>query len=822
MANVIIDIPGVGKVQAENAASEETLLKLLAAFEKFAPGSPQGSTQTTNAQRNRASATRNEEENRQREQTKKSFLNSGGALANLTKSAIALGAQFATQYDEMARNPIAAGAGAINNTIDAVSGLTKATVGAIPFIGGFASAAAEAAATIAHVANDIFAKEFQKSVDMLHSFSKAGASFSGGMIEMRNTAHDAALNMTQFQQAAAASSEDFRNAGFTQAEGAKAMAAGMKASVKVIGKSGNTLRDEMLAMGYSYEEQGAIMAQYMSQQKASGNLNKMTTEDIARGTREYAKNLKVISDITGQDAKKLMEKARTESMRGALLGKLDAKQQEAYKQSYSTMMAMGPEMGPKLQQALTQVMAGGPVTDPIIAGNKDIMNMLKETSGQINSGNQDMVSNTQKNLSKASEAIRSHGESSTDLASLYGADSPVVQGMAAMQNAFRSFQLPADAAEKSATAAEKSATATDGLTKGFQKLTAQTTQQSIAMEEFVGSNLDTYAILAADAFKTQVDLMRKAINLTTGLVKDTSWYDKLTDFLQNSFNGIFGYLGEKLANGVEYLLNTGTDALLDKVYSTIANALLYIKDTGEKVGSTIADGLLIIKDFGEMVGSDIADALLWPKTLPSKVIDFATNFWIDIKTSVIELKQKIVNGLVESWNMVTKAISDIGDSILGFFKNITDKIANFNIVDIVKGGAKELWNSLLGSSTEARANGGPVNQGKPYLVGERGPEIVVPNSTGTVIPDVSKLVSNNEPSVSQVTDTVTNNKPSVSQVTDTVAKTIGATDTSFTNLSSVLTQISEQMQIQQQKYDIIIDYLRSTMDINKKILYAQS
>lgn len=35
----------------------------------------------------------------------------------------------------------------------------------------------------------------------------------------------------------------------------------------------------------------------------------------------------------------------------------------------------------------------------------------------------------------------------------------------------------------------------------------------------------------------------------------------------------------------------------------------------------------------------------------------------------------------------------------------------------------------------ARANGGPVSGNKPYLVGERGPEIVVPGKSGTVIPN---------------------------------------------------------------------------------------
>ncbi|MCF7788395.1 MAG: hypothetical protein K9N47_19905 [Prosthecobacter sp.] len=36
---------------------------------------------------------------------------------------------------------------------------------------------------------------------------------------------------------------------------------------------------------------------------------------------------------------------------------------------------------------------------------------------------------------------------------------------------------------------------------------------------------------------------------------------------------------------------------------------------------------------------------------------------------------------------------------------------------------------------EAKAKGGPVKAGKPYLVGEKGPEIIVPKQSGTVVPN---------------------------------------------------------------------------------------
>jgi hypothetical protein len=40
-----------------------------------------------------------------------------------------------------------------------------------------------------------------------------------------------------------------------------------------------------------------------------------------------------------------------------------------------------------------------------------------------------------------------------------------------------------------------------------------------------------------------------------------------------------------------------------------------------------------------------------------------------------------------------------------------------------------------GQIPEARANGGPVVSGRPYIVGERGPEVVVPQQAGYVIPN---------------------------------------------------------------------------------------
>jgi hypothetical protein len=57
-----------------------------------------------------------------------------------------------------------------------------------------------------------------------------------------------------------------------------------------------------------------------------------------------------------------------------------------------------------------------------------------------------------------------------------------------------------------------------------------------------------------------------------------------------------------------------------------------------------------------------------------------------------------------------------------------NRTANLNIIE--RGGAG--YGDRFGGP---KANGGPVTAGTPYLVGERGPEIVVPGRSGTVIPN---------------------------------------------------------------------------------------
>lgn len=547
MASVTISIPNIGNVVAENAATEETLLKLLKAMEKIggAAGGEGKKAQDDllKAKKDETDASKKQikstteltgEQKKAREETEKfksqlkdtgnNFVNFVG---NIGKAAISLTAQFATAYQSIANNPIGAAAGIINTGIDLVNQGTKVAtgfIGMIPFVGQgmkqAADAAADLAAALAKTANDIMAAEFKKSVAQLQQYTKAGASFAGGMIEMRNIAHDAGVSMEIMSKAAAAASADIRTIGLSQGEGAKAVGSAMKALASTTSSTGRSLRDEMLAMGYSYEEQGALAAQVMANQRAAGITRKMSDEELAQTTRTYAKDLKVLADITGKDAKKAMEEAQKKSMEADILAKLTPEEATKFQAAYAAM----PDYAKK--GFLEYVSSGGTAitdqaTNIAMSQNREVEKLIKGGYAGIKDASKD-ASTVQKETLKQTVAAGEEGRkqaregnAAINQAARLGATG--LQGLADMNNQIASSgMVSADQIEKSGEAADKQAAATDGVTQGYIDVTAAGNKLAMTMEKLASENLPAYANLLGETMKKAIEAFEWLANKVRG------------------------------------------------------------------------------------------------------------------------------------------------------------------------------------------------------------------------------------------------------------------------------------------------------------------
>ena len=87
-----------------------------------------------------------------------------------------------------------------------------------------------------------------------------------------------------------------------------------------------------------------------------------------------------------------------------------------------------------------------------------------------------------------------------------------------------------------------------------------------------------------------------------------------------------------------------------------------------------------------------------------------------IETGLVDAIEGAING--------TKSLGDVARSV---FSEIQRSLIRF--------GVNAFLGSLPGIGGFFRANGGPVSAGKSYMVGERGPEMFVPNTGGRIVPN---------------------------------------------------------------------------------------
>ncbi|MAO22833.1 MAG: hypothetical protein CMJ25_18950, partial [Phycisphaerae bacterium] len=158
----------------------------------------------------------------------------------------------------------------------------------------------------------------------------------------------------------------------------------------------------------------------------------------------------------------------------------------------------------------------------------------------------------------------------------------------------------------------------------------------------------------------------------------------------------------------------------------------YIKDlmqTGDEKELKGIMAFLGVKDVSEM--QDVVDHLGKLRDGLEEVTTFSSEMQQTIISASNAFTTDFVNSLLEGENAL--------DSFKDFAKNIVSQIiATFLQMAVVN----KILNSVFGlTGTDAlptmsigkKAGGGTVQGGSPYMVGERGPEIFVPNTGGTIM-----------------------------------------------------------------------------------------
>jgi hypothetical protein len=351
---VEIDIPGVGRVTADNAASEHTLNELLKVMQgiqkQFKSGTGPGGSAGVGAVGGAAkpaagAAAQNKAQQQQTQQT-------GKSSQAFTKLGIATGVA-ARSFDKLTTgtgivtgsflNLAGSATNLINQFANMGNSLTSAaqTFSSIPIVGTLLAGVFGAVAAAA-----------EKQLGSYQALANSGATFGGSMLAMTNAASGAGLTVEQFSKIVASNGQAMVALGGTTEQGAKRFAdLGKKMKQSGLG-------DELLRMGYSTEGVNQGMASYMQVMGSNGRLQNASTAQLAQGSATYMKELDGLAKITGstrEEKQKEMEALAKDAQVEAAMQHLDDKQRQQML-SYITSF-------PKAQQgAIKDMLATGTIT----------------------------------------------------------------------------------------------------------------------------------------------------------------------------------------------------------------------------------------------------------------------------------------------------------------------------------------------------------------------------------------------------------------------------------------------------------------------------
>ena len=266
---------------------------------------------------------------------------------------------------------------------------------------------------------------------------------------------------------------------------------------------------------------------------------------------------------------------------------------------------------------------------------------------------------------------------------------------------------------------------------------------SMALPEFEALKFDMSAFSDLDALEKEIANTRKE-------------YDQINKSMRETASNIGKGVEEanKFANEVENIKNK-----LDRAAESGRKLAKSVRPTTEEekrwyefVKNAEAFGKSLKNSLGETLNplDDYAKKLAY--------IDYlfeTTNMDMDTYFELMDKYMSKFNQSIDEVSNNTKKLGRDWENILSNIKlGIADAIMKARTwKEVLRDVAKQIVRLLITkyisepivqgiSNISARASGGPVASGTPYIVGEKGPELFVPNTYGSIVPNSSLASAN--------------------------------------------------------------------------------
>tara|TARA_B110000503_G_scaffold122932_1_gene188052 strand:+ start:2240 stop:4558 length:2319 start_codon:yes stop_codon:yes gene_type:complete len=604
-------------------------------------------------------------------------------------------------------------------------------------VGNFGAAALGAGTTIGAI-GDIMAKgggelikAAEGAVDTYRGLSQSGASFNNNILEMKNAAAQSRLTLDEFAGVVGKNTQGFAAMGGSVTKGAKIFE---QQSQMMFDKG---LATPLLNMGMSFADINEDLAEYMVM-----NRRRFTEEQIASGAAAKASaamstEMDKIAKITGQNRKE-MEKEVADRMRK---GQVDAK--------IRMLEASGnKEAADKMKLALAEASKAGPGA---LAAVEDLF-----TKGAVVS-------------EEGRSAAVALGPAFNDLTNMVNvAKGP--QGIDGMRSSISTFNSAV--AQRVQDPNFLQMATLGGMGNGMADAAAGLVVSAGTYSDNVKKLTDSGLTLqqAQDKLRKDAeDEQKKRDGATSTIINGEKALRDLGAIVNDKLigpNGAFTKLSDSLlplATKLENANRIDMQAPFDKIAAAADTVSVA---AGGNVSMTPGVDPASIK----ATEATMADM----KTILSKVADgggqkteaaalaaaLGSSIGPEMAAALRENADKYHGGdIAAQIQSLLKAGSDpnevakMGEKIAGDkFGAEQGKIIGDSLRNAVALPLEELLTTssitvdkmtVVASNLDLgqREFGGPVEAGKPYIVGEKRPEIFVPESSGKILPDASKMES---------------------------------------------------------------------------------
>ena len=185
---------------------------------------------------------------------------------------------------------------------------------------------------------------------------------------------------------------------------------------------------------------------------------------------------------------------------------------------------------------------------------------------------------------------------------------------------------------------------------------------------------------------------------------------------------------KELINGQNELLKL-QELQFDQISKAVTDKNLFLQDS-IKFGRTEATIMQKMREFDQAARLKNIDLSTKEAQVRRKLYEDTLRQNLELE-KLSKLYQSIAStietGLVDAIEGAINGTKTLGDVARSVFTQIQRSLIQFGVNAFLGG--------LPGIGSFFRANGGPVSTGKSYMVGERGPEMFVPNTSGRIVPN---------------------------------------------------------------------------------------